>query len=134
MKRRYSIFLAVFLFCITLGPSLAAEESDYYYVSVPIIKVYANTNGYLVVYRVGSIYTAQAYLPMDWFFSGGKGEVDYGPGKMYPYMTVFYKAGKFSHVRLHLNSDTNDARWGIISDSDDLKKKFQETQEVKLQF
>jgi hypothetical protein len=34
-------------------------------------------------------------------------------------MTVFWKDGKFSHVRLYLKKDTHDVSYGIINPNQD---------------
>jgi hypothetical protein len=131
MKR--VLFIASVLL-IALVAQVVSQESNLYYVNVPIIKVYAHQEGYMVVYKVGSTKTATAYLPMRWFVAGGKGEIDYGWGSMFPYMTVFYKDQKFGFLRLHLNSDTNDSRWGIFDQFVDGKKLFEGVEDIKLVF
>jgi hypothetical protein len=114
--------------------SVGAEGSDFYYVNIPIVKVYAHDLGYMIVYKVGTVYTDTIYLPMKWFTAAGKGVFDYSYGPMFPYMTVYYKGEKFSHVRLHLNADTNDSRWGVFSQTAQLASKFEGVEDIKLKF
>lgn len=132
MKRR---LILVVLGLVLLAATAIADESDYYYVNVPIEKIYAHQLGYIVVYKVGTAGLAEAVLPMEWFYTyAGKGDIDYGYGATFPYMSVYYREGKFSHVRLHLNFDTNDRRWGVVPQGTDLRSKFEGVEEIKLQF
>ncbi len=132
MKRRL-VLLIVALFLLTAVA--IAEESEYYYVNIPIEKIYAHELGYMVVYKVGTATLATCYLPMEWFYTrAGKGDIDYGYGSMFPYMSVYYVKGKFDHVRLHLNFDKNDSRWGVFAQDADVKAKFQNVTDLQLQF
>jgi hypothetical protein len=110
--------------------SAVYDQSEYYYVNVPLVKVYAHKLGYKVVYKLNSTTIASNYLPMEWFLTyAGKGTIDYGPGMMFPYMTVYYKNGQFDHVRLHLNSDTNDPSWAIFDQTADVAPLFKKAAE-----
>jgi hypothetical protein len=132
MKKRIILIVAGLFLMVAAASAL---ESDYYYVNVPIEKIYAHELGYMVVYRVGTATIANCYLPMEWFYTRtGKGDLDYGYGSMFPYMSIYYYQGKFSHVRLHLNFDKNDSRWGVFAQGADVKAKFQGVEEVKLQY
>jgi hypothetical protein len=132
MKR--SLLLLGILLALACAQA-SADESEYYYINVPIVKVYSHAMGYQVIYKVGSTRTASAYLPMSWFdYPNSPNKVDYGWGPTFPYMTVFYKEGKMSHVRLHLNWDINDSRWGIFDQTVDGKALFEGVKELKLQF
>jgi hypothetical protein len=132
MKRRLILVLAGLLI---MTAAAIADESQYYYINVPIEKIYAHELGYMVVYRVGTATIASAYLPMEWFYTlAGKGDIDYGYGAMFPYMSVYYVQGKFDHVRLHLNFDKNDSRWGVFAQGADVKDKFKGVEDIKLQF
>ena len=133
MKRTTVLLLAGFILLIS-AQVLAADESEYYYTNVPIYKIYSHTEGYICAYKVGSTELATAYLPMRWFTPGGKGDIDFGYGALFPYMSVYYKDGKFDHVRLHLNGDTRDARWGIIQQGADVKLFFDGVEELKIRF
>jgi len=111
---------------------LAAETSAFYPVRVDVVKVYTHGDGLLVVYRKGSVDVGQCYLPARWFISGGKAELVRGQDPSFPFMSVFYKDGKFDHLRLYVNADSRDTMWGVLSpqdgagkfDSDDLKIEY----------
>lgn len=116
----------------------AYRESDYYYYNVTIEKIYAHRLGYMVVYRTGTNRTARSFLPVDWFQTvgeGTKGEViALGSGNDWPSMTVYYKSGVFSHVRLYLRTNRLHQTWGTIPMNADYDQYFQNIEEVQLEF
>ncbi|MDR1957263.1 MAG: hypothetical protein LBQ30_10490 [Treponema sp.] len=146
MKR---IFVSI-AFCIavvTVMPLVAQEESGggnpYYYVNVPIERIYAYRKGYVVTYRTGVIETglANLYLPIDWFSDGSrveasappKGEVILlGPGTSWPYLAIYYKDGEFSHVRLYIRRDRSHESWGGIPLTVNIDDRFEGVEDVKL--
>jgi hypothetical protein len=124
--KRASIVLALVAF---LACALAADTSAFYPVRVDVIKVYMHADGYRVLYRKGASSVGQIYLPGRWFTSGGKAELIRDNDPSFPYMTIFYKDGKFDHLRLYVLSNTRDESWGVLTpaegagkfDSDDFK-------------
>jgi hypothetical protein len=138
--------------CIALGMvmPLAAQDdgggtaqggSPYYYVEVPLHKVFPYRKGYVVTYRKGVSGTAQAYLPYEWFkvakgeATPPKGEVIFlQPGTDWPHLVVYYKDGTFSHVRLYLNKERSHSSWGFIPTSVNLDDHFEGVEDLKLEF
>ena len=115
---------AVMLF-VAVG-SVLAEESKFYARSFNIEKVYFHQKGYNVTYITGKLKYVSTYLPHSWFsqssMKGGvqaKGELAWGNDPSYPYMTVFWRDGKFSHVRLYLKRSLFDVSYGVISPNQD---------------
>jgi hypothetical protein len=125
-------------------PLIAQEEDSssknpYYYVNVPIERIYPHRKGYVVSYRKGVTGLAQAYLPVEWFVSGigngGKGDILLlGPGTAWPYLTVFYKDGAFSHVRLYVRKERTHESWGSIPLTVNLDDRFEDVEDLKLEF
>ena len=115
-----------------------SEESEFYYYSVPIEKVYAYRLGYMVVYRRNSNLLGRTYIPHTWFTRAGdsaKGElVMLGSGKEWPTMTVYYLNGEFSHVRLRLRKEWAHESWGIVPLSMNLDEYFENVEEIKMEF
>ena len=116
------------------GSAVFAQDSDFYYFNVNVVKVYPTKLGFMLIYRVGSMTAKELYLPNEWFqvtFDGdgkpvpGQAEIVYGRDAGYPYMTVFYKAGKFSHLRLFLHTDKSHASYGLLPRDADIESKFQ---------
>ena len=116
--------VAIMLF-LTAGFALA-DESKFYARSFNIEKVYFHSKGYKVTYVTAKLKYVSTYLPHAWFSQSStkngvqaKGEIAYGNDPSYPYMTVFWKEGKFSHVRLFLKRNLKDVSYGLISSSQD---------------
>ena len=134
---------AVLLGLIIIGaaPCIFAQdieenESEFYYVSVPIEKIYTHRNGYVVAYRKFSNQMAQIYIPMEWF-SDPTGKADMvitGSGPLWPQMTLYYKSGEFSHVRLIVRRDRHHATWGVVPLYVDIDDYFQGVEELRLEY
>jgi len=122
-----------FLFAQT---STENRESDYYYFNYTIEKIFAHRLGYIVLYRKASNKLVRTYMPHEWFNQiGGKGDVVYlGSGPEWPSMIVYYKNGKFSHVRLRIRKERSHESWGVVPfnvNADDL---FENIEELKIEF
>jgi hypothetical protein len=136
------------LFLIILGLSFASilplaaqtldkdHESAFYYVSVPIEKVYPYRKGYVVEYRKGTAGRARTYLPIEWFSaSAGKGEViPQGTGPGWPRLVIYYKDKEFSHVRLYVRRNMNHETWGNIPLNVNIDDRFEDVNDIKLEF
>ena len=112
------------------------KESEYYYFNVPIEKIYFYRNGYIVIYRKGANQMARTYIPSNWFTDiGGKGEiVGLGSGKEWPSMSVYYKSGEFSHVRLRLRRDRSHETWGVVPLNRNIDEYFENVEDIQLEF
>jgi hypothetical protein len=127
--KRVAIVIVLLAF---IAGALAADTSAFYPVRVDVVKVFSHSDGYRVIYRKGSSEVAAPYLPARWFISGGKAELVRGNDTSFPYMTVFFKEGKFDHLRLYVLADQKDQTWGILNPSegagkfgsDDLKLEY----------
>ena len=133
------IILLVVLAVFIQGTFLFSQvhhESEYYYFSFPIEKIYAYRLGYMVVYRRNSNQMGRTFLPHEWFQSvDGKGEsIGLGPGKEWPSMTVYYKNGEFSHVRIRVRRERAHETWGLIPLNVNIDEYFQGIEEVKLEY
>jgi hypothetical protein len=140
MKKILFTVLITVLFA-SAAPLFAQEiskehTSEYFYVNVSLEKIYPYEKGYVVVYRKGVNQIAQAYLPMDWFTeAAGKGELVTLPrGKNWPSLTIYYKAGEFSHVRLYIHSSKAHETWGNIPLNVNIDDRFENVETIKLEF
>jgi hypothetical protein len=110
------------------------DESEFYYVNVTLEKIYPYHAGYVVQYRKTITSSGTAYLPIEWFTRPAtRGEIITLPeGRVWPSLTVYYKNGEFSHVRLYVHKSYSHPTWGNIplgvniddrfdKDADDLK-------------
>ena len=106
--------------------SAFADESKFYARSFNIEKVFFHQKGYKVTYITGKLKYVSTYLPHSWFSQSStkngvqaKGELAWGNDPSYPYMTVFWRDGKFSHVRLYLKKSMFDISYGVINPNQD---------------
>src|SRR5208283_378332 len=117
MKRATMVIVLIAIVACALA-SAPTNESAFYPVRIDVVKVFSHSDGFLVVYRKGATSVGDVYLPGRWFVSGGKAELIRGNDTSFPYMTVFYKDGKFDHLRLYVLADEQDLTWGILSPSE----------------
>ena len=126
------IIAVVFIAVATAGLPLFAQqipneqESEYYYVNVTLEKIYPYRKGYVVQYRKGINQVGRSYLPTEWFTSAAaRGEIINLPrGKEWPSMTVYYKDGEFSHVRLYVHPHRGHQTWGYIPQNVNIDDRF----------
>jgi hypothetical protein len=109
--KRATVVLVLIAF-VTLG--LAAADSAFYPVRVDVVKVFSHGDGFKVMYRKGTADVGVVYIPARWFVPGGKAEIVRANDSSFPYMTVFYKDGKFDHLRLYVLADQKDLTWGVL--------------------
>jgi len=115
MKRATIIVVLIAIVACALASAPApANESSFYPARIDVVKVYSHSDGFRVIYRKGSADVADVFLPARWFVSGGKAEMVRGNDTSFPYMTVFYKDGKFDHLRLYVLADQK-IRLGVYS-------------------
>ncbi|GHU23316.1 hypothetical protein FACS1894172_00660 [Spirochaetia bacterium] len=109
--------------------------SEFYYVKVPVEKIYPTGFGYVVTYRAQDYHVEYAVLPFDWFTVGGKAELVTTAGSTWPYLTVFYQNGEFSHVRLYARSDRGHKTWGNVYGNLDIDASlFDPEKDLRLHF
>lgn len=136
--------LVAFAACVCIMPVFAQDTtqseaadkwSDLYYVNVPIEKIYPHSLGYMVLYQKNGVDLGRAYLPMEWFTeAGGKGElIRMGSGKTWPYMSIYYREGQFSHVRLFVKAERSHSSWGMLNSGAQINDKFA-IEELNLEF
>jgi hypothetical protein len=137
------VFFVVFIVFLAAGSPVFAQQDDkkkhdseYYYKNVGLERIYPYQNGYAVQYRRGINRLEMLYLPIEWFTSSaGKGEIITLPkGKAWPSLTVYYKNGEFSHVRLYVHHLASHHTWGTIPQNVNLDDRFENVEEVRLKF
>jgi hypothetical protein len=140
MKKILFAVLIVVLFA-SVTPLFAQQiskehTSEYFYVNISVEKIYPYNKGYVVVYRKGVNQMAQTYLPVEWFTeAAGKGELVTLPrGKNWPSLTVYYKAGEFSHVRLYVHPVKSHESWGNIPLNVNIDDRFENIETIQIEF
>jgi hypothetical protein len=138
VKKAVLLIAAILFLGVSFG--VFAAESELYARTILIEKVYPHKLGYKIMYTTGKLDYTMTYIPHKWFShsstkgdSLAKGEVLWGNDSSYPYMIVFWKGGKFSHVRLFLKSNFQDISYGTLDPSQNLEEKFN-IEEISLEF
>jgi len=82
--------------------------------TLPILKVMSHELGYIIRYLKVDLSINEFYIPYTWISgSGGLCEVSWGRDPSYPFFSIYYKEGKFSHLRLFLYDDMGHVSWGF---------------------
>ena len=155
--------IVVLIFLAVISPLFAqnnrGELPDIYYINVPVEKVYPSGKGYIVQYMKNTGKMATVGLPNEWFIypkaansqpdastaaaslqyiAAGRAEiVILPPGKNWPTLTVFYKNGEFSHVRLYVHREKSHPTWGNVpqgADAGRYSKYFESTDTIKIEY
>ena len=118
------------------APPPSGGESNYYYVTVQLEKIYPTRYGYILNYRKGFNGMGTVTLPDEWFtHAAGKAEIIVLPrGTNWPYLAIFYKDGQFSHVRLYVHPWKGHPTWGNMSVAADIKGLFDPNQDIRVQY
>lgn len=125
MKKRKFIFLAIIALML-LAAFAWADESEYYVKTVPISKVYTHNLGYKILYVKSDMSLGAFYVPFAWFVApAAKGDLIWGITREYPFFSIFYKNGEFSHIRLYLKKNKDDVTWGgTLKNIPEVREKF----------
>jgi len=133
--------IVVLFFLAVISPVFAQpdpryNQSDIYYLSVSVERIYPTGSGYIVQYRRSGNKISTVGLPNEWFtMAAGKAEVITLPrGIHWPTMTVFYRDGEFSHVKLYVHRSRAHQTWGNVSQFADVSRFFTNTEALVLEF
>jgi hypothetical protein len=134
-------FIIVLIFMAVISPVFAQNNSnnvdgEMYYLNIPIEKIYMSGEGYIVQYRKGVNEIRTLGIPYDWFTNAdGKGEMLKLPaGTNWPSMSVFYKNGEFSYVRLYVHRLKAHTTWSVVPQGADVKRYFENAESFKIEF
>jgi hypothetical protein len=139
LKKAISIVLLSLALAAIGASNLAANESPYFVKTVPISTVYNHQLGYRIVYMTNNYQFKTFYIPQSWFAVAGqsgeipKAELVMGNEAAYPYFSVFYLNGEFSHIRLYLRRNLNDMSWGDASRLGNISANF-DVETLNLEF
>jgi hypothetical protein len=133
-------FVIILLCCVCISPLFAEiskeNSSDYYYVNLSLERVYPSSQGYILQYRKGVSGIATFGVPNEWFTAAAsKAEIIILPrGRNGPTVTVFYKDGEFSHLRLYVHRSKAHQTWGNVPQGADVSKYFKDQDSIKIEF
>jgi len=135
--------LALLVLALFAAGAVSAADSPMYAKVTPIHKVAQHQKGMIVTYYLNTGALKTIYLPIEWFYQTAgyktpdgflKVEVVKGKGPSYPYMQVFWKDGKFHHLRLFLVDYPSDPTWGVVDPSKNLDAQFDPAKPLELVF
>jgi hypothetical protein len=133
--------IIVLFFMVLITPVFAQNNSgniatDMYYFNVPVERIYPSGDGYIVQYRKGINQIGIIGIPNEWFTeAGGRAELMKLPsGNNWPTMSVFYKAGQFSHVRLYVHQKKGHSTWGSLPQGTDVSRYFKDADSFRIEF
>lgn len=135
MKRPVLLILAfmIVLSFFAVIPA-ASQESDMYYINVPILKIFPHRQGYYVIYRRSGLKTGEAYVPKTWLDRRDQRAImNLYTGDIAPYMTIVLKEGEFNHVRVVVPKNLKHPVWGVMGMREDLDPKF-EVEKLDIKF
>jgi len=112
------VFLALMVSGLPLFAQAIPPEdtSEFFYVNVSLDRIYPSRLGYILQYRKGVNQYGLIPLPIEWFaHAGAKAEVVTRPkGSDWPSLTVFYRNGELSHMRLYVHASRAHPTWGNV--------------------
>ncbi len=114
--------IALVVVLLAVGMSLFAQsrpqDNESMYVrTIPIIKIFVHQLGYKIFYLTNRGDVDSFYAPMEWFNrAGGKGQITYGLGPQFPYLSIYWVNGKFSHLKLFLIESVQHDTWGVLKE------------------
>ena len=134
--KKFVILFIVGLVVSSLSAQTVSEEntSKIYYYNVSVEKVYPTRRGYIIQYYRGGIKDfGTISIPNEWFTdAAGKAElITLPPGRNWPTMTIFYKDGEFSHLRLYVHRNKRHQTWGNVPLPADVSRYFED---IEMQF
>lgn len=128
-----SILMAVIVPLFAQGADSDARynTSNMYYVNVPVEKIFMSGPGYVIQYRRATNQIGTIGIPYNWFTdAGARAELINLPrGRNWPSLTVFYRDGEFSHVRLYVHRTKSHITWGVVPQGADVSRHFPEDPE-----
>jgi len=131
--------IVTLLFLAVITPIFAqnnsGEGSGTYYVNVTVERIFPSNQGYIVQYRTHTGFNTIG-IPNEWFYGAPtRGhKVQLPSGSSWPSMSIFYKDGEFSHVRLYTHRSRGHITWGSISQGTDVSRFFQDGDSFNIEF
>jgi hypothetical protein len=124
MKRATLVLVLVFLVGGIMAVSAQEQEPKIYVKTVPIMSILNHALGYKVLYLKSSMDVGEFYVPHTWFKAGGKAELVLGTSRAYPYFSVYYRDGKFDHIKLYAHENIGHLSWGRLKRQEGDSSKF----------
>jgi len=134
--RKILIVLVLLSFITVFAQSNNVDSPNVYYVNVPIERIYATNEGYIIQFLKDSRSLGTVGIPLEWF-SGAAGKADIvrlPSATNWPSLSIFYVDGEFSHVRIYIHTNRNHRTWGTIPQGTDVSGFFGDRQTLYIEY
>lgn len=130
------IILAVALPVFAQNNSDDKNSADIYYINIPVEKIIPSNLGYIIQYRKSTNQIGIIGIPNEWFTeAAGRAEMmRLPPGPDWPSMSVFFRKGEFSHLRLYVHRQKAHRSWGFLAQGVDVSRFFQDPDSFNIEF
>lgn len=133
-----TIFILIFVFSLFMVFPLASqkvEEADVYYINVQILKVFAHSKGYYIIYRRAGLKNAEVFIPHEWLSpSDGRARLELVNTRTNPYLSFYMKGGKFDHIKISAPRDLRSPIWATLKAPNEYDAKFEGIETLELKF
>jgi len=133
MKRTVLLVALVFLVLGVFAANAQEQDPKLYVKTVSIMKILNHALGYKVLYLKSNMDVGEFYVPHSWFKAGDKAELVLGNGPAFPYFSVFYRDGKFDHIKIYAAENIRHLSWGRLKRQVGDSSKF-EVETLDLEF
>ncbi|MCL2802056.1 MAG: hypothetical protein FWD28_09895 [Treponema sp.] len=135
MKKLIIVLILLALITPVFAQSNSENQDRMYYINVPVERIFPTSTGYIIQYRSSTILSTVG-IPNEWFSdSAGSAEIIRLPtGADWPTMSVFYRNGEFSHVRLYVHRVKSHWTWGSIPQGTDVSRFFTDRDSFKINY
>jgi len=136
MKRLIIILVLLGIALPVFAQAKNKRTEDVYYINVPVERIIPTNTGYVILYRGSKNALSVVGLRNEWFTdAAGCAElVRLADGGDWPSMSVFYKNGDFSHVRLYIHKVRGHHTWGNIPYGTDVSRYFSDKNDFKIDY
>jgi hypothetical protein len=135
------LFVVVMFVAVPLAAQDAQTTDGFFSVTIPAYRIYPHPKGYVFTYRKNSIETGRLFFPYEWFHKTVSNEE---PVKgllrvlnkvdIWPRVSIFYRDGQFSYVKLYIRSEMAHESWGVISSGVNFDAEFENADPPVLNF
>ncbi len=133
----YLIFVVLIFsfFAITPAFSQKVDEADIYYVNVQILKIFAHSKGFYVIYRRAGLKNAEVFIPKSWLEpADGRARMELVNTRVNPYLSFYIKDGKFNKIKIAAPRDLENSVWGALKAPNEYDAKFEGIETLELKF
>lgn len=125
-------------------PAHDVFNSPYYVKNVLLNRIVSTARGYRLEYFTAKMEPVAIHVPIEWFSrqnqygrledGGVKAEIYFGTDPAYPYVSIFWKNGKFSHLRIFVQENFHHHSWGTLPPGTNIDHRFVPDQEPVFRF